>query len=408
MTHAEPAARHAVLAISQLFEDFEYLKPETDKFAIMHYNKAIHLLVQGPPLSVDTILLVCILFICVEFLRGNRAAAITHARHGVQLLNAAGHNSRLTNTYHQISVFPTFLMDESVGCPLGNGKTKDGDYAIFSSTNEAQYAMDDLCFRGVRVIRSGSVYRLEKVFEDPPQGMFDAQASVLQDLASWKKAFDKLQCTRPVAAREDSAALALMARHYSIRMFVRECLKKDEMCFDDHKDEFLETLTWARKTAEILETRRKRPTRFIFETGFNTMLHVMVYKCRYLPLRLEGLALMRRLSSERESLWDTSLIYSLSRRIVEVEHGIDLSGDYDTNEQTLPPSSKRIRGFCFGGCKEALVWDTSSGKTIDFIMESAEGGCMLRKGFSRNSDKLYCQQKVTRGCPMGQGTYLSV
>ncbi|KAJ4011512.1 hypothetical protein NW752_008515 [Fusarium irregulare] len=408
MTHAEPAARHAVLAISQLFEDFEYSNPETDRFAIMHYNKAIHQLVQGPPASVDTVLLVCILFICVEFLRGNRAAAITHARHGLHLLNSAGHNSRLTNTYHQISVLPTFLMDESVGCPLEKSTKEGGDF-IFSSTNEAQHAMDDLCFRGVRVIRAGSPYRLETPFEDPPQEVYDAQANVLRDLASWKKAFDKLQCTRPPAVREDSAALALMARHYSIRMFVRECLIKDEMCFDDNKDEFLATLTWARKTAEILETQRKRPTRFIFETGFNTMLHVMVYKCRYLPLRLEGLALMRRLSSERESLWDTTVVYSLSRRIVEVEHGIDLSGDYDANDATLPPSSKRIKGFSFWGKREALVWDASSRKTIDFIMESPDGGCMLRNEWlTRQTDKSDWQPTVTRGCPRGQGTYLPV
>ena len=398
-----------MLSISQLFEDFEYSRPEVDRFAIMHYNKAIHLLVQGPPASVDTVLLVCVLFICVEFLRGNRAMAITHARHGLQLLNSAGHNSRLTNTYHQISVSPTFLMDESVGCPQEKSTKKEGDYLIFSTTKEAQYVMDDLCFRGVRVIRAGSPYRLEKPFENAPQELFDAQASVLQDLASWKKAFDKLQCTRPAAVREDSAALALMARHHSMRMSVAECLKKDEMCYDARKDEFLDMLTYARKTAEILEASGKKPTRFTFETGFNIMLHNLVYKCRYLPLRIEGLALMRRLSSERESLWDTSMVYSLSRRIVEVEHGIDLSGDYDVDDETLPPSSKRVKGFCFGGRREALVWDTSPRKTMDFIMESPDGGCMLRKErLTRQTDRFNWQRTVTRGCPRGQATYLSV
>ncbi|CAF3535330.1 unnamed protein product [Fusarium graminearum] len=333
MIHAEPAARHTVLAISQLFEDFEYSKPSVDKFAITHYNTAINILVHGPPPSTDTVLLVCVLFICVEFLRGNRAAAITHAAHGLQLLNAAGHNSRLAGTYNQISVFPTFFVEDDIGSPV-NGS---GECPVYSSTSEAQYALDNLVLRSLGVIRSGNP-----------------------------------------------------------NMWLKECLKQDEMCFDDHKDEFVQILAWARKAAEKLETRRQKPTRFTFETGFSPMLHFMVYKCRYLPLRLEALSLSQRLSSERESLWDGSLIYTLSRLIVEVEHGIDLSGEFDPNDDTLPPDSKRIRGFLFAGRQEPLIWDTTPADVVYFRMWSPESGCTYRKESLTRTQRLYCQETATQ------------
>jgi hypothetical protein len=395
-----------VLAISQLFEDFEYSKPPTDRFAITHYNTAINLLVHGPPPSVDTVLLVCVLFICVEFLRGNRAAAITHAAHGVQLLNAAGRNSRLIGTYSQISVFPTFFIEDDVGCPLSQKASKAGDSLIYSCTFEAQSALDSLILRLLDIIRSGTQYRLDKMAESPPQELFDAQIEAQKDIDAWERAFNKLQCTRPAADREDTASLALMTRHGLVKLWLSECLKKDEMCFDDFRDEFVQILAWARKAAELLEARRKKPAKFTFETGFSPMLHFLAYKCRYLPLRLEALSLLRRLSSERESLWDGSLIYTLSRRIIEVEHDIDLSGDYDVNDDTLPPDSKRVKGFLVGESKEALIWDTSPGETVCFLLWSPESGCIYQKqSLTMQTQKLHCQETMTPGCP---GTYLSV
>lgn len=410
MTYAEPAARHAVLCISQLFEDFEYFKPATDKFAITHYNTAINMLVHGPPPSVDTVLLVCILFICIEFLRGNRAAAITHVTHGMQLLLGAGQRSRFASTYSQISVFPTFIFEEAVGSAFSQrAPGEGGECPVFSGTKEAQCVLDDLISKAVRVIRAGNPYRLENFRESPPQEIFDARAEVQQDMELWEKAFNKFTDTRSPSDREDSASLALRARHLLIYIWIQECLKADEMCFDDYKEEYLQILDWSRREADMREVRRNRPTRFTFETGWNTMLHFMVYKCRYLPLRIEGLSLMRRLSSERESLWDASLMCILTRRIIEVEHDIDLSGNYNVNVDALPPDSKRIRGFMFGENKEALTWDISSSKTIHFLMWSPESGCISQKeSLSRYRQKLKSQQTVTRGCLAGQGSYLSV
>ncbi|GKU19608.1 unnamed protein product [Fusarium langsethiae] len=343
MTHAEPAARHCVLAISQLFEDFEYSRPSADRFAIVHYNTAINLLVHGTPPSTDTVLL---------------------------LLNAAGHNSRLAGTYNQISVFPTFFVEDDMGRPAN----KIGECPVYSSTSEAQYALDNLVLRSLGVIRPGNPYRLEKMPQKPPQELFDTQREIQKDVGAWEKAFNRLQLTRPVADREDTASLALMMRVCLSKIWLNECLKQDETCFDDYKDEFVQILAWMRKAADILETRRKKPTRFTFETGFSPMIHFMIYKCRYLSLRLEALSLLERLSSERESLWDGSLIYTLSRLIIEVEHGIDLSGSFEVNDDalTLPPDSKRIRGFLFAGRQEALIWDTSPADVVYFRLWSPE------------------------------------
>ena len=80
--------RHSVLAISALYEDF-YRTGRTiiteNRLAINHYNRAIKSLLGMPNESV--VLLMCILFVCIEYLQGNRAEGIRHLRHGIHIIN---------------------------------------------------------------------------------------------------------------------------------------------------------------------------------------------------------------------------------------------------------------------------------------------------------------------------------
>lgn len=63
----------------------------SDAFALHHYTKAISLLRQrlgdGHHSRVAT-LLSCILFICLEFVRGNNDAALAHLSSGVKILRS--------------------------------------------------------------------------------------------------------------------------------------------------------------------------------------------------------------------------------------------------------------------------------------------------------------------------------
>ncbi|RKL36494.1 hypothetical protein BFJ70_g7424 [Fusarium oxysporum] len=389
MAQSEPAARHAVLAISSLFESFEPTKESVaDEFAIMHYNKAISILTHDTKPCIDTVLLVCTLFICIEFLRGNQEAAITHASHGVQLLNSAGHKSRLSNTFAQMSIFPLFFVDEGAEFPLLQGdEGADLKNPVFYTISEAQNALEHLCIRVIRLVRDGNPYRLEVTDEPLQEWMFDEQAEAKQDLEAWEFAFERFRSRRGFAEREDTPTLAVITRHRLMKIWIVNCFRRGEMGYDGMKEDFITIVDCARKAAENLEAQHATPGKFMFDTGFNPMLHFTIFKCRYLALRVEALSLMRRLSSQQEALWNATLLYDMSRRIIEVEHGIDLSEDYDLYDERLPPDENRVRGFFFreGPEAESVIWDKNA-ETVYFLMGHPEGGVMFRKEYVRNKD----------------------
>lgn len=84
--HEQPAVRHALSCIGSLYEglgakgnDFWHESQET--FAITQYNKAVSHLTQ-PNVDQSIVLLVCMLFICIETIHRNKDMAIQHCRHG--------------------------------------------------------------------------------------------------------------------------------------------------------------------------------------------------------------------------------------------------------------------------------------------------------------------------------------
>lgn len=96
--HTEPAVRHAVVAVSSFYEQYEDNLSNTEtqtesiqSFALKQYNKAIlHLRTSAssdPRHNMDVALVTCFLFVCVELLRNNRAQAISHLQYGLKLLN---------------------------------------------------------------------------------------------------------------------------------------------------------------------------------------------------------------------------------------------------------------------------------------------------------------------------------
>lgn len=82
----EPAVRHALSCISSLYEGLSdtsssLLKSSQEIFAITQYNMALgHL--TSPEVDQTIVLLVCLLFICIETMRDNKDMAIQHCRHG--------------------------------------------------------------------------------------------------------------------------------------------------------------------------------------------------------------------------------------------------------------------------------------------------------------------------------------
>jgi hypothetical protein len=129
-----------------------------------------------------------------------------------------------------------------------------------------------------------------------------------------------------------TTSLLMRMIYHVLKIWVLVCRETDEMAYDDHMDSFAEVVDLARQAVEAESEKQKltsdppRRSKFVLEMGFIPVLYFVITKCRKLGLRLAALEYLPLLAPERENLWNATIMYTVARKIVEMEHGA-LDGD---------------------------------------------------------------------------------
>jgi hypothetical protein len=103
MAHAEPAVRNAIIALAYLNQHGTGNLDPARRYAAMsyrskfwsYYNRAVRNLVDRmdeKSYTAEVGLVVCLLFVCVEFLRADTQAAITHMKSGLKIISELRRN----------------------------------------------------------------------------------------------------------------------------------------------------------------------------------------------------------------------------------------------------------------------------------------------------------------------------
>ncbi|KAI1483240.1 hypothetical protein F4774DRAFT_214851 [Daldinia eschscholtzii] len=353
----EPAVRHAVVAISSLYEHMQtrskYQQLVDNRFALSHYNSAIRELktMNNEPL----VLLVCILFICIEFLQDNRNGAIQHCKHGVYILKNAEAAFPWTKEYlspifRRLTIFPFFFALDETGFPkFINLEDRVPD--SFASFDEAIYCIDGILLRTIRLVRSGDSYRLGNLRRCPvAPDLLVEQKETRVLLENWNNRFSYLQSRSSTPAMSEETLCNITLRYGVARIWVETTFEYDETVYDRYLDRFRYMVGTAAKLHSSKALRRgtlQGSPKFIFEMGFIPLLYYIVMKCRCLDTRLEALSLMKKLGAAKENLWEVSTMHAVARRMIEIEHDFLL----DVNDKPLttpvwpglPPDEMRIR-----------------------------------------------------------------
>lgn len=394
----EPSVRHSLVAISSLYEDFHYKgkaarQLQSNAFALQHYNAAIESLrkLDNEPL----ILLVCVLFVCIETLQNNRAAAMQHIAHGIVILERIGGAYPWTMEYlspifRRLSIFPLFF-----GGPNNNFPSMSGLEAripqSFTTFAEAQYHMDGIVCRASRFIRQGDAYRYGQHVSDPVDpDLLAYQLKLKQAIDDWHASFSKLAKSLDLSEYRDMACSTVMSRYRISRLWALAAFEKREVFYDDYISDLKEAVDQAvdhgNRERDKLASRA-RP-RFTFETGFLPMVLFSVMRCRDLRTRLKGLGWLRDCGSGRENMWEAEQMYPVCRRLVEIEHDIVLDqhnqpiGQVDWD--VLPPEESRSKDF---GSSPTLVCQKDAdgrevwGRLASYAMRTADGVVWTRKEF---------------------------
>ncbi|KAJ9665751.1 hypothetical protein H2201_004059, partial [Coniosporium apollinis] len=93
---SEASVKHAMIALASLYETILNRERQSNqgqqRCTLLQYNKAIKSLKErlgAGEQALEITLLTCVLFICLEFMRGNPNVALDHLQSGLQILNTS-------------------------------------------------------------------------------------------------------------------------------------------------------------------------------------------------------------------------------------------------------------------------------------------------------------------------------
>ncbi|ROW14988.1 hypothetical protein VPNG_03401 [Cytospora leucostoma] len=353
----EPAVRHALVCISSMYEGLGQsahrpLVTSRERFAITQYNMSLSRLTSTVT-DESIVLLVCLLFICIEMLQGNKDAAIQHCRHGITICNTASKGllgwakQELPPIFLRLATFPYFHGVEVADFPEPLGLVP-GPLSTSINAEEKGTAWNYLINRAVRLVRLGISYQQGPLRHLPvPDYLFEEQKRSYDSLAVWHHHFRTAKANHQIASEDLESHLHDEMKCVIGKIWVACCLDKDDMVYDNHIGDFEELIQLSKQLIELRSTESGPRPRFIFEMGFLPMLYFIVVKCRRLSTRLAALRYMPLISHEQESLFNIRAMYFVGKASIEIEHGIHLDPHQTeyagASDAPMPPDEVRVR-----------------------------------------------------------------
>lgn len=391
LSHTRLSVRHAILAVGSLHEAVAHDGPPIgqDKlskkqvFALQQYNKAISLLRQQ--LNEEdqhepfVPLLLCALFVCMEYMQVNRRHSFMYLLQGRKLL----HNSTsLTSSQHDLirqTIAPVFIRSclasyvfGALPMPIPDALNPYVEVpAVFRSGYEARdafYPILDRCLRFRHLYklnrqrkdqtlatdfsyRASSLDEPEaEVYEDLAVSRAEQQA-ILSRLSSWHSAFSVLAATKKQDAFlwAPSVILVQMLYHASI-IWASTVFAENETDYDAYVGHFSAMLPFCtayldvtksgacKKPLEQSSTMRNTKSNirtaewslpfmkqdenkidFSFESGVIMFLLFIAAKCRHSGVRNAAVELLFKYSKRQENISSASFTAYLASRWVETE-----------------------------------------------------------------------------------------
>ncbi|KAF5654402.1 CHS-3 chitin synthase 3 [Fusarium sp. NRRL 25303] len=306
LSESEAVVKHTILSISSLFESSEgkTVAPYTERFALQHYTQAIQRLktIHSEPL----VLLVCILFICVEYLLANNKIALQHCQHGLAIMEKCSNpwaRRYLMPVFRRMTAVPMLFGPEDIESESMPALT----YMIptkFYCMEDAQYMMDDIYNRVVRLCHM----RHRGVVFD----MTEEYNTVGTHLQTWQTLYEKLEV--------DTTSLLYQAQERSL--FMRLKLSYLELSADFRYEEHMGTFRQVLQLASWQSERSSKQSSF--ELAYTPMLFFTIMKCPDLSIRLPALRLMKKLGSPTEGICENLQMLTTSREIIQQEHGVEI------------------------------------------------------------------------------------
>ncbi|KAL3423597.1 hypothetical protein PVAG01_05344 [Phlyctema vagabunda] len=360
LSHSEPSVRHAVSAISVIYHDVEsslqhpagYVN--ANPVAQREWNTAVKILsarIQEHPNSTLVPLVCCLLFTCIDFLRGNIKSSMLHVESGFNILTGLRRNSDVAPVPgsnissgdlqaihdHIVPVFTRLSVLCSLAGritpPISLSKAKeDSPQEDLTDARRRLFEISDACIRFIgEAIPKAAKFQVDVddlVKQIKLQTRLDMWRVQLDNLLSWMQAAGKI-------AKQD--ALNILLVHYKvIFIWTRICTTAGETATDPYHTDFEELVHHAEQITQPgtgMATRQP----LSFDIQILAPLYYTAMKCRHPAIRRRALGMLQ-LAPRREALWNAHHAYVTAKRVIELE-------ERHLNGQGLPDETSRVHGL---------------------------------------------------------------
>ena len=398
MSYAEPSIRHAMVALGALHETRETgvkmvpsLFPGThpayeenvmhlikrpdvqdEQFALNQYNKAIMSLSKrlSGDTSIEVALMACILFVCIEFLRGDAEPAVKHFNSGMQialatLSNRESKHAKATVARIKEHILPFFNRIELLSTLFGHDASweyqvdlHDAVPKTFRNMRDARDSVVHLANISVRFIRYMK-YRKYERFVLPDD--LARQEAILLQYDIWAETLDKLLLSDEITERDLDAAKTLRIHQVVGATWVTRCTTPEESKNDESMTEFETVVGLAEAIQNIAGTSAQRKymdsSSFLFDMEIVSPLYYVGTKCRHPVIRRRAIQILKG-TQRREGLWDSNMAAAVAERIMLLEEanlttldGSELPKEEDrihnTQIKSEPGINPRKHNLCF-------------------------------------------------------------
>lgn len=341
LSHRDTTVRHAVAAVGAMYERMIRCNRGVeglDHFALQQYTKALQdfrrQLASSLEDRVDLVLIVCVLFVCLEMLRANNARAMDHVQGGLQILQQrlqrgkARLDDRLDceifQLFHRLNLQISFFGRPLLALDIPTEKStalESGEPLAFETILQARECLTSLMNRALALVRSIGQWR-EKLTEAHYQQSRQEQARLKQEFGIWHAAFEKLRSKPPqkVGISDSRAPLLLLIAYTTSFVWLSNCLERAESSYDTYWPSFEIIVSAAEQIIELGRRADSSATteQFTLDVEVTPMVYWTFQRCRHPLIRRRALEVMRRYPT-LEGMWDKRRNVQTAELILEIE-----------------------------------------------------------------------------------------
>ena len=350
-SRTEPAIFHALLTLSSAHRsegrEESMTNPltshEQNRFMLHNYSKAISCLQphfnRKVAASSRVILVVCIVFTCLEFLRGNFKTAQAHLQNGltvlqetngyvcdgIMLLRAKDVTELwILEMFHRLHVQVELFHHTHHEKPsILLSYTPEAVITHFQSVKDAWTELDRILYK--IMILKGSALRTNSPDIRIHQVEFlPHQLHIHNRLDEWRTMYESF---RPTLGLQDPTFFlnAMITNYYTLALILCSTSLSTELAYDSETSHFVNILSnsihlWKLRPVQKVQRMRHDGAHSTVDFGWVPPLYYTAIKCRIRAIRIHAVRLLES-TFHREGIWDCWIGSRVARKVMEMEDG---------------------------------------------------------------------------------------